>query len=133
MGLEIQKLIGSHDVIKIEEQLADELHKPIFTKFQRRKVYSKEVDYIWSADLIELNNDKGYKYALTVIDLRSRYAWVVPLKNKTGNTLMLAFQQIFNKSKRKPKKLWTDEGREFYNKTFMNFLKNNSITLYSTF
>ena len=62
----------SHDVIKIEEQLADELHKPIkITKFQRRKVYSKEVDYIWSADLIELNYDNGYKYALTVIDLRS--------------------------------------------------------------
>ena len=46
---------------------------------------------------------------------------------------MLAFQQIFNKSKRKPKTLWTDEGTEFDNKTFMNFLKNNSITLYSTF
>ena len=46
---------------------------------------------------------------------------------------MLAFQQIFNKSKRKPKKLWSDEGTEFYNKTFMNFLKNNRITLYSTF
>ena len=83
-----KKLVGSNDVIKIEEQLADELHKPIITKFHRRKVYSKEVDYIWSADLIELNNDKGYKYALTVIDLRSRYAWVVPLKKKTGNTLM---------------------------------------------
>ena len=73
----------------------------MITKFKRRKVYSKGVDYIWSADLIELNN-KGYKYALTVIDLRSSYAWVVPLKNKIGNTLMSAFQQIFNKSKRKP-------------------------------
>ena len=47
--------------------------------------------------------------------------------------LMLAFQQIFNKSKRNPKKLWTDEGTEFYNKTFMNFLENNNITLYNTF
>ena len=46
---------------------------------------------------------------------------------------MLAFQQIFNKNKRKPKRLWTDEGTEFYNKTFMNFLKNNNITLYNTF
>ena len=46
---------------------------------------------------------------------------------------MLAFQQIFNKNKTKPKKLWTDEGTEFYNKIFMNFLKNNSITIYSTF
>ena len=46
---------------------------------------------------------------------------------------MFAFQQIFNKSRQKPKKLWTDDGTEFYNKTFMNFLKNNNIILYSTF
>ena len=45
---------------------------------------------------------------------------------------MLAFQPIFNKSKRKPKKLWTDEGTEFNNKTFMNFIEDNRITLYST-
>ena len=62
--------------LRVKSKLADELHKPIITKFQRRKVYSKEIDYIWSADLIELNNDKGYEYALTVIDLRSRYAWL---------------------------------------------------------
>ena len=73
--------------------------------------------------MIELNFDNGYKYALTVIDLRSGCAWVVPLKNKTGNALMLAFQQIFNKSKRKPKKVWTDEGTEFYNKTILDFFK----------
>ncbi len=113
--------------------MSNELHKPIITKFKRRKVYSKDTDHIWSSDLIELNNDMGYRYALTVIDLRSRFAWVVPLKNKRGHTLMLAFQQIFNKSKRKPKKLWTDEGTEFYNKIFMKFLKGEGIKLYSTF
>ena len=103
--------------------MADELHKPIITKFNRRKIYSKELVYIWSTDLIELNNDEGYKYTLSVIDLRSRNVWVVHLlRNKRGNTLMLAFQQIFNKSKRKPKKLWTDAGTELYNKTFINFL-----------
>ena len=92
--------------------------------------YSKEVDYIWSVDLIELNNDKGYKYALTVIDLRSRYVWVVALENKRGNTLtcILAFQQIFNKSQRKPNKWCSDEGTEFFNKIFMNFLKDIGIT-----
>ena len=74
----------------------------------------------------------GYKYALTIIDLRSRYVWAVPLKNKRGNTLMLAFNGIFSKSKRKPKKLWTVEGTEFYKKTFLNFLQDNGITLHST-
>ena len=59
-----KKLIGSHEIIKIEEQLADELNKPIITKFLGRKVYSKEVDYIWSTDLIEINNDKAYKYTM---------------------------------------------------------------------
>ena len=46
---------------------------------------------------------------------------------------MLAFQQIFNKSKRKPHKLWSDEATEFDNKIFRNFLKHNGVTLYSTF
>ena len=95
-----KKLIGSNDVINIEEQLADELHKPIITKFYGRKIYSKEVDL--TGLLTSLNSIMRRGYALTVIDLRSRYAWVVPLKNKTGNTLMLAFQQIFTNSKRKP-------------------------------
>jgi len=54
----------------------------------------------------------GYKYLLTVIDMFSKYGWIIPLKNKTGNATALALKTIF----RKPQRLWVDKGKEFYNK-----------------
>lgn len=59
--------------------------------------------------------EQDYKYILTVIDLYTRYAWAVPLKNKTGITVREAFEKIFKETDRKPKQLWVDQGSEFYN------------------
>jgi len=58
----------------------------------------------------------GYKYLLVVIDIFSKYGWMIPLKDKTGLSVSKAFKQIFSKSKRKPRKLWVDKGTEFYNR-----------------
>ena len=67
-------------------QLADELHKPIIRKFKKRKVYSSFRDNIWGANLADMQLlskfDKGFRYLLCVIDIFSKYAWVVPLKDK---------------------------------------------------
>jgi len=60
--------------------------------------------------------NRGVRYLLTVIDVFSKYDWMLPLKDKTGKSVEDAFKEIFIKSKRKPEKLWTDKGREFYNK-----------------
>ena len=115
----------------IEE--AEELHKPIRHKFKRRRVFVFNVDDIWSADLTNsfqsLSNDnKGYKYMLNVIDLFSKTAYSVPLKSKSSENIINAFEKLFKK--RKPKKLWTDRGTEFVNNNFKNFLKTNNIELY---
>ena len=59
-------------------------------------------------------HNEGYTFLLLVIDIFSKYGWVVPLKNKEGKTVAEALKTIFKK--RKPEKLWTDKGREFYNK-----------------
>ena len=68
------------------EQLADELHKPLINKFKRRKLYARFKDNIWAADLAEIDslsaNNKSFKYSLCVIDVFTRYAWVKPLKIK---------------------------------------------------
>ena len=72
-----------------------------------------------------------YKYLLTIIDVYSKFAWVIPLKTKTGSELIEAFQKIMKI--RKPKKLWTDLGKEFVNKQFKSFLAENNIELYHTF
>jgi Chromo (CHRromatin Organisation MOdifier) domain len=76
--------------------------------------------------------NKGYRYMLNVIDIFSKYAWSIPLKDKKGTTVLDGFKQIVNESKRIPKKIWVDEGKEFYNKDVTGWLKENDITRYST-
>ena len=118
------------------QQLAEELHKPITRNFRKRRVISYDVDKIWTADLVEIQKyskwNKGIKYLLMVIDVFSKYGWIVPLKDKKTESVSLAFDSIFKKSKRKPEKLWTDKGSEFIRKHFKDFLNKHNITLYHT-
>ena len=74
--------------------------------------------------LSKYNN--GVKYLLCVIDLFSKYAWVNPIKDKKGTSTVNAFQKIISKG-RKPNKIWVDQGSEFYNESFKDFLKINNI------
>ena len=76
--------------------------------------------------------NKGIKYLLFAIDLFSKYVWVIPLKDKKGTSIVNAFQKIISKE-RKPNKIWVDQGSEFYNQSFKDFLKINNIEMYSTF
>ena len=73
----------------------------------------------------------GFKFLLCVIDIFSKYAWVVPLKDKKGITITDAFQKILDDSNRKPNKIWVDKGSEFYNNSFKKWLKDNDIEMYS--
>ena len=66
-----------------------------------------------------------------VIDVSTKYAWVKPLKDKKGKKVFNAFIEIVNESNRKPRKLWVDQGIEFYNKLMQEWLENNDILLYS--
>ena len=76
--------------------------------------------------------NKGIRYLLCVIDLFSKYAFVVPLKDKKGATIVNEFQSTLNKSRRKPNKIWVDQGSAFYNNNFKKWLKDNDISMYST-
>ena len=115
---------------------AEEQHKPITTNFRKRRVISYGVDKIWAADLIEMMGcsiwNKGIKHLLTVIDVFSKYGWIVALQDKKTESVSLAFGRIFKNSKRKPETLWTDKGSEFISKHFKDFLKTHSIILYHT-
>ena len=80
------------------KQLDNELHKPIIRKFKKRKVYSSFKDNIWGVDLADMQliskQNKGIRYLLCATDLFSKYALVVPLKDKKGPTIANAFQSI---------------------------------------
>ena len=80
--------------------------------------------------LISKYNKKN-RFLLCIIDLFSKYVWVVPLKDKKGVTIVNVFRSILNSSKRKPNKMWVDLGSEFYNKSFKKWLKDNDTKMYS--
>ncbi|HRP37281.1 MAG TPA: DDE-type integrase/transposase/recombinase, partial [Candidatus Dojkabacteria bacterium] len=77
--------------------------------------------------------NKGYKYILCVIDVFSKYAWCVAMKNKDSETVLKAVKQIIEESKREPEKIWVDKGSEFYNKKFKDWANKNDIVIYSTY
>ena len=122
--------------ISVNEQLAEELQKPVIKKHKRRKVYARFKDKIWAADLAEMGSlsskNKNGKYLLCVIDVFTKYASVKPLKDKKGKTVLNAVTEIVNEFNHKPNKLWVDQGREFYNKLIQEWLDNNDILMYST-
>ena len=97
-------------------QLANELHKPIIRKFKKRKVYSSFRDNIWHVDLADLHSlskyNKEIKYLLCAINLFSKYAWVIPMKDKKGISIVNAFKKLISekseaesKGQRKPNKI----------------------------
>ena len=118
------------------EQLAEEFHKLIIKKFEKRKVYSASKDNIWGADLSDMQLiskfNKGFRFLLCVIEIFSKYAWIVPLKDKKGISIVNAFQNMLYNSKRKANKTSIDKGVEFYNNSFKWWLQVSNIEMYST-
>ena len=88
-------------------------------------MYSGYKDNIWDVDLADMTLiskfNKGIKYLLYVIDLFSRYAWVIGLKNKKGESIVKGFKKILDNFGRKPNKIWVDHESEFCNNKFKNF------------
>ena len=110
---------------------------PLLENFKKRKAYSTFKDNIWGVDLADMQLlsrcNKGIRFLLCVIDIFSKYAWVVPIKDKKGIRIVKAFQIILKESNsRKPNKIWVDNGSEFYNAYFKKWLRDNNIVMYST-
>ena len=80
-----------------------------------------------------MQSGKGIKYLFCAIDFYSKYAFVIPLKDKKGISIVNAFNKIIKQSNRKLNKIWVDQGGEFYNNVFENWLSDNDINMYSTY
>ena len=108
--------------IKIEnianKKLAEESHKPVIRKFYKRKLHSPFIDNIWGTDLADMQLisrfNKGFRFLLCVIDIYSKYAWVIPLKDKKGISITNTLQKTLKQSNHKPNITWVDKGSEFY-------------------
>ena len=128
---------------KQQQLLAKEVFSPQKTKFRRERIIPLYKDETWSADLIDKSSlskyNNNYKFILTVIDIFTKYAWAIPLKNKSGLSITNGFKIVLGEHPqggfevRKPEKLWVDRGSEFYNRTFKSLLKEYETKLYSSY
>ena len=124
------------DLTKI---FVDEIYsKPPLRNYSTNKIVYKNIDEIWSIDLADfsdykISNNKGYRYIFIVIDNFSKSLWAIPLKNKYSQTITNEFSNILTTSKRKPLKIESDRGSEFFNSIFQKFLKSKNIQHYSRF
>ena len=114
----------------------EELQKAVLRKFNKRRVQSLLIGNIWAADpthiqLISKFN-KGIRFLLCVINIYSKYARVITLKDKKYITITNAFQEILKESTSKPNKIWVDKGIEFYNRSMKTWLEKKAIEMYST-
>ena len=115
--------------------LAEELHKPLLENLKEEQ-FIQDLNNIWAADLADMQLmsmfNKRFRFLLCVVDIFSKYAWVVPLKDKRSVSIVNAFQKILTVSNRKPNKIWVDKESEYYNSFFKKWLKDNDIEMYST-
>lgn len=109
-------------------------HKRKRKIFPRTVTFVPAIDVQWQGDLSDLSKlekeNDGYRFLLFLIDVFSRFAFVEPLKDKTGTSILKALKKVF--SVRQPRRLQTDKGSEFYNSTVKSFLEEKGIVLFST-
>ena len=124
------------DLMKI---FIDEIYRKAPKKnYETNKITYNHIDEIWSIDLTDfsdykISNNKGYRYIFIIIDNFSKVLWAIPLKNKYSQTITNEFSNILSTSKRKPLKLESDRGTEFYISIFQNFLKSKNLRHYSRY
>ena len=118
----------------LESSEAYTLHKQVRKRFPTRKYISVSKDNNWFCDLADVSNLKqdnsNITFLLTIIDLFTRYAWVVPIRDKSAKSIVMAFEKVL-KEGRKPFVLASDRGTEFKNSTFQNLLKKYKIKYYN--
>lgn len=120
------------------QKVVEEIHRSVRKNFPRRHYVMRGINDTFQADLVEMipwaRQNKGYRYILMVIDVFSKRAWAMPLKNKTGAEVTKAMTSIFTTHPTHiPRNLHTDEGKEFYNQSFQRLMKQHKINHYSTF
>ena len=119
-----------------KQELAEELHKPIVRKFEKRKVYSPFIENIWGADLANTwllsKVYKGIRFLLCLNDIFSKYAWFIPLKDKKVLLLLMLFKKSSMNLIAKQTKMWVDKSSKFYKRLIKSWLAQNAIKMYST-
>ena len=118
-------------------QQAYTLHKPARRHYKRNKTYVAGIDAQWQADLADMQGvarqNDGMRYILTIIDVFSKFAWAEPVRSKDAVTVADGFLRVLNEgAPRKPKRLQTDKGKEFFNERFAALMRRHGIHHFSS-
>lgn len=109
-------------------------HFPLRKNFKRQRVVVSGIDAQFQSDLMDLQSiskhNRGFRFIVIVIDVFSKYVWMIPIKNKTGSSIISAFKRVFRD--RVPLALQTDQGSEFTNRAFQSYLKENKVRYFYT-
>ena len=122
-----------------DQQLAKELQKPIVKQFKKREVQSSLIDnicgvsrFIYLADMQLISKfNIGIRFLLCVIDIFSKYAWVIYLKDKKGIKLLILFTKALKESNRKANKILVHKGSEFYVRSMKWWLEKDATEMCS--
>ena len=110
-----------------KKEIAKERFSPVIKKFQRIQIQTHYKDECWSIDLIDRSTlakyNKNYKFIFTITDNHTKYAWAIPLKDKSGKSTTTALKNIIEKAKNTDK-IWSDRGKEFFNKFSLKLLES---------
>ncbi len=119
------------------EQVVKELHRPARKNFKRRRFIQYGLDDTFATDVAQLDQyageNNGFKYILVVIDCFSKYLWTRAIKSKSAPDVANAMAEILKTSGRIPKKIISDNGKEYYNAQFASLMKKYGIHHYSSF
>ena len=111
------------------------LHKPVRKPKLYRRIFTKSINYLYQCDLVDLSKfhqeNDGYKWIITIIDTFSKKAWAMKMKSKSAQSIMKVMKPFFRSNK--PQKMQFDQGTEFYNRQFLDLLKENNIKHYSVY
>jgi hypothetical protein len=121
----------------LERQDTYTLHRPANRKLKAEpRVFVKHIDDQWGIDLCDMNDiaehNDGVRYILTYIDIFSKYAWALPVARKDGKSVSAAFRSILSKTMRRPKRIESDKGKEFYNHSFQRLMNGIGFEHFST-
>ncbi len=116
---------------------AEELHRPVQKVKKTRKVYVGGLNHVLAADIVDYSQyskeNDNYKWILCAVDAFSRYAWAIPMGNKSAASTLAAVKQLFNDTGRTWKFFWTDDGKEFVNASMTAFLKTRGVVRYTSY
>ena len=134
-GIKNENISNQHPVYLAMQKLAEELHKSIIRKLEKRKVQSPFIDNSLGANLADMQLiskfNKGIRFLLCVIDIFNKQVWVIPLNDKKRHNNCYAFPKNVDKSNRKPNKIWEVKGKKCYNRSMESRPEKNSAEMYS--